>query len=66
MFERATEDPADLDPLHDYVDPDALDTLFASETAGSAKSITIEYLEDVVTVYRDGTAAVRRPNVGRS
>ncbi|RCU48564.1 hypothetical protein DU504_01225 [Haloplanus salinus] len=50
--------PVDLDPLADYVDPDALEALFGGPRAEMAtRSLTFEYADYTVTV--DGTGHVR-------
>lgn len=54
------EDPVDLEPLYDYVDPDALDALFDPDRGGPASSVTFEFDVDTVTVHGDGTVAVHR------
>ena len=54
------EDPTDLEPLYEYVDPDALDTLFDSERASSTSRFTFEFGSNTTTVHGDGTVAVYR------
>lgn len=45
----------DLSPLHDVVDPDALDALFDDRFGGT---VTLRYEDRRVTVYADGEVAV--------
>jgi hypothetical protein len=46
-------EPIDLDPLAEYVDPDALEAFFGAETADpTPRSLTFEY--DDHTVHVDG------------
>ena len=48
----------DLDPLADYVDPDALEAFFSGPTAEVAtRSLSFEY--EGYTVHVDGTGHVR-------
>jgi len=50
--------PIDLDPLADYVDPDALEAFFSGPTADVAtRSLTFEY--EGYTVSVDGAGHVR-------
>lgn len=54
-------DPAELDPLYDSIDPEALDTLLnppdRSMFAGIER-ISFPYHESKVTIYRDGRLIV--------
>ncbi|WP_251343844.1 HalOD1 output domain-containing protein [Haloplanus halophilus] len=50
-------DPVDLDPLADYVDPDALEAFFRGTPAElSERSLTFEYEDH--TVHVDGAGQV--------
>lgn len=55
-------DPLDLEtPLHEVVDPDALDTLFAPTSRGSPRPtgrVTFPYEDCQVAVESDGTVHV--------
>lgn len=54
-------DPLDLTPLYDAVDPDALDSLFASltgEGAASIDEVSFEYEGYDVTVTADGSVSL--------
>jgi hypothetical protein len=54
-------DPLDLDPLHDSVDPDALDQLFspAADEADSVRGrVEFRYADCDVAVYADGRVVV--------
>ena len=61
------DDPLDIPPLNDYVDVDALATLFRSTADGTPTlfgTVTF-YVEDhEVRVYHDGTIFVHRPDRG--
>lgn len=50
--------PTELPPLHDHVDPDALDTLI-SRGESSAVTISFSYAGTVVVIDGDGTISVR-------
>ena len=50
-------DPADLEPLHDVVDPDALQALFAGAQRSTGR-IRFAYGEDTVVVDADGNVLV--------
>lgn len=63
-------DPTDLEPLYDYVDPDALDTLIINALDTLARdgdptppsggtTIGFGFADYDVTVYTDGEVAVR-------
>lgn len=55
--------PRELEPLGDFVDPDALDTLFRSRSDGSprdsAGEVSFEYIGYLVNVSNDGAITVR-------
>ena len=55
-------DPTTIDPLSTVVDPDALDTLFASTLEGSRRTdgqVTFRWEGCTVTVYADDRFEVR-------
>ena len=55
---EATEtDPIELEPLYDYVDPDALDRLFRTRGGLASRQGTVVFTMDgcEVTVHADGT-----------
>lgn len=58
-------DPTDLPvPLHDYVDPDALDALFSPTHGGEPRGkgyVQFTMLECTVVVYAHGTVEVEPP-----
>lgn len=58
---REGVDPIELTPpLHDVVDPDALDALFArSDTRDQAVVVTFEYCGYTVEIGGDGSVDVR-------
>lgn len=56
--------PTDIDPLYEYVDPDALDGVFEADSAGPTTSVTFEFETDRVAVYGDGTITIRRTDDG--
>ena len=51
-------DPADLEPLHDVVDPDALQALFAGSGRSTGR-IQFAYGDHTVVVDADGNVLVR-------
>ncbi|SIR63192.1 hypothetical protein SAMN05421858_3016 [Haladaptatus litoreus] len=54
-------DPADLEPLYETIDPDALDALFAHRTDGTARTtgqITFVHAGYEITVTSDRTVTV--------
>lgn len=51
-------DPVALEPLTEYVDPDALDRLVQSSTGETA--VSLRYADHRVTVRSDGRVSVRR------
>lgn len=55
-------EPTALDPLHETVDPDALDTLFRSSGPRATETdvtVSFEYVSHEVTVESDGSVVVR-------
>lgn len=52
------EDPTVLDPLHDSIDPDALDALFAGREPDSRDYVEFAYAGYDVTVSGDGRIVV--------
>lgn len=54
-------DPTTLDALYDYIDFDALDALFQSETTAdeSGLSLSFDFADQHVTVYEHGGVVVR-------
>lgn len=56
-------DPTDIEPLYQYVDPDALDALFEQPDRGRAPNGTISFpVEDYFVVVRsDGEVVVYPP-----
>ena len=57
-------DPLDLPPLNDYIDVDALATLFQSASEGGELfgAIRFQVEDHEVRVYHDGTIYVHRPD----
>lgn len=60
IADRAGVDETDLPPLHDVIDPDALEALFipASPNANDAAQIRFQYYGYRVTVSADGSVTV--------
>lgn len=50
-------DPTDLDPLYPAIDPDALDSLFRRESAGT--SVEFTYVGYLVNITGDGVIKMR-------
>lgn len=53
----------DLPPLHDYIDPDGLDNLFAPTNSGPERAcgkVTFPYGGCLVTIAADGVITVQR------
>ncbi|WP_306053037.1 HalOD1 output domain-containing protein [Natronococcus wangiae] len=48
----------ELPPLYDYVDPDALNALFAASDDGSDLRLSFSYLEYDVTVHQEGETVI--------
>lgn len=64
----AGTDPMDLPPVHDDLDPEALNQLFASarvRTGGFDGSVSFEYADYGVTVNSHGSIEVELPRQGR-
>jgi hypothetical protein len=55
------EDPATLPPLHEHVNPEALDSLFRQTPHGRERSgqVSFEYYGFVVSVSYDGETTIR-------
>jgi hypothetical protein len=54
-------EPASLDPLYQYVDPDALDALFEKEGTDHVDLVVSFSVDEYqVTVREDGTTTVRK------
>lgn len=47
-------DPTAMDPLYDWIDPDALDDLFERPSSTATVSVSFRYLDCVVTVTDEG------------
>lgn len=65
---RTDEDPLELSPLYEAVDPDALDALFggpAREGSGSVGKVRFVYEGYEVTVHADGTVDLEEASAGR-
>ncbi|MFC5972906.1 HalOD1 output domain-containing protein [Halomarina salina] len=60
VSEALDADVTAVDPLYESVDPDALDSLFASATAGNRSTTRICFAHDgcSVTIYGDGEVLV--------
>ncbi|MFC5971889.1 HalOD1 output domain-containing protein [Halomarina salina] len=61
------DDPLDLPPLNDYIDVDALATLFKAPAGGQSAafgSVTFRVEEHEVRIYQDRTIYVHRPGNG--
>lgn len=54
-------EPADLTPLYQTLDPDALDSLCANEGQGAQPTIRFDYEGLIVTVSASGTITVVEP-----
>ena len=55
-------DPAELPPLRDVIDVDAIDALFDSGDRGTSRGpghVSFRYMEYSITVYHDGEFVVR-------
>ncbi|WP_440007386.1 HalOD1 output domain-containing protein [Halomicrococcus sp. SG-WS-1] len=61
VADATDRDPATLDPLYDYVDPDALNALVTSSNDDQAPRvrITLMYAGYEVTLRRDGHVRLR-------
>lgn len=59
-------DPMELDPLHESVDPDALESIFrdTSSATRDGGTVTFESNGCAVTVGADGTVTVRSFSAG--
>lgn len=57
------EDPAGIDPLYQYVEPEAVDRLFATQAATGRRTGTFSfsYLEYVIIIDADGTIEISPP-----
>lgn len=51
VAEASNRDPIELDPLYEYIDPDALNTLFHTHSSDEADQDEV-YLEFTYTTYR--------------
>lgn len=63
VAERTDTDPKTLEPLHDVVDPDALNALFETDRASSGLTpvrVTFTYCGCEVVISADGTVRVSR------
>lgn len=61
VAEHTGTDPQELTPLHDVVDPDALNQLFESNGSDGERTqgrVTFDYCECTVTVSADGSVLV--------
>lgn len=58
VAEASGSDPLDLPPLADVIDPDALNTLFASRSGASEAKIRIQYAGYEVIVEGEGAVHV--------
>lgn len=60
VAEQTGRDPMDLPPLHNYIDPDALNSLFESTRTVERNSGEIEFAYDeyLITVSFDETRAI--------
>lgn len=58
VAEATDSDPLELPPLQQYVDVDALETLFA--TGSSEKTVSFSYEDVHVTVRSEGVIVVRQ------
>ncbi|MFC6835572.1 HalOD1 output domain-containing protein [Halomarina ordinaria] len=62
LVEATDSDPAELDPLFEYVDPDALTALFAPQSGVQLPAVTavrFAYGDYAVVVQQDGDVVVR-------
>lgn len=60
VADREGVEPADLPPLYEWIDPDALDDLFAptNHRPGLMGQLTFRYCGYLVTVFNDGELGV--------
>lgn len=61
LSEATGDDPIEMEPLNDCVDPDALDKLFSPRQDGTPRhggSVSFDVNGRTVTVYSDGEVAV--------
>lgn len=66
VAERTDTDPKTLEPLHDVVDPDALNALFETKRTGLSRPpvrVTFTYCGCEVVISADGT--VRASRIGQ-
>lgn len=56
IAEETSSDPLELPPLHNSIDPEALDRLFVNRDGGT---VTFCCYEHEITVKQDGTVVVR-------
>ncbi|SIR83093.1 hypothetical protein SAMN05421858_4019 [Haladaptatus litoreus] len=61
VAEAAETDPLELDPLYQYIQPEALNTIFSPQIGSRGHNlgtISFTYMTYDVTVYADGTIEV--------
>lgn len=52
-------DPTDLPPLHETIDPDALDAIFSTDPPGDpAEAVSFSYCGHRVTIFADGAVTL--------
>lgn len=64
VAEATGRDPTEIEPLNEYIDPDALNDLFEPRSDGDRSEATVSFpLEDHLVIVRgDGTIVVRSPD----
>lgn len=59
VADRTGQEPTELPPLADAVDPDALNALFAAGDGGTVRRVAFEYCGYTVVVRGDGAVELR-------
>jgi len=66
VAEAVDGEPTTIDPLYEYVDPDALDVVVRSKSiraGGEPTTVSFDFADQRVTVHSDGRVVVReRPS----
>lgn len=60
VAEAADRDPAAIDPLYNYVDPDAIDTVVGSAALPAELDLQFRFADYRVRLQGDGTVTVHR------
>lgn len=54
VAELTDRDPTAMDPLYDWIDPDALDDLFERPSSRATVCVSFRYLDCIVAVTNEG------------